>query len=333
MLLLEEEVKTSVPALKRVVEQYKEKVVGLERERYQAVERREIMEGELGRVKEEVEGAREARRFVMEECQELKRVVQQLQQQLAQQQLAQQQQQPQLQGGGGGGGEEGGKEGGSGLFENTMGVKEKLLRLERENKMLRKQVEEGGWPKVGGEEDLLLLRSQMQDLQRVKEEREAEAIAAKKRAAELEGHVVMLRGQCEEMEEEVGRAKEEGVATATAAAAAAVAGQEKALARVQLLLAQAKESEHQVLTLKGAKGRLEEYTKKTLQAVQEKYVQTLGSLKGSNADYKARNKALEARLLEDRQAQKREERLLMSCVYGLGMEMLQGERREGGREG
>ena len=56
-------------------------------------------------------------------------------------------------------------------------------------------------------------------------------------------------------------------------------------------------------------------------------------MKGSNADYKARNQALEARLLEDRQAQKREERLLMSCVYGLGMEMLQGERREGGRKG
>jgi protein HOOK3 len=330
MLVLEEEVKTSVPALKRVVEQYKEKVVGLERERYQAVERKEVMEGELGRVKEEVEGAREARRFLAEECQELKRVLQQLQQQLAQQHQQHQQPQPQ---GGGGVGEEGGREGGLGLFENAMDVKEKLLRLERDNKMLRKQVEEGGWPKVGGEEDLLLLKSQMQDLQRVKEEREAEAIAAKKRAAELEGHVVMLRGQCEEMEEEVGRAKEEGVAAATAAAAAALAGQEKALARVQLLLAQAKEREQQVVTLKGEKDRLEEYTKKTLQAVQEKYVQTLGSLKGSNAEYKAKNQALEARLVEDKQAQKREERLLMSCVYGLGMEMLQAERRDGGRKG
>jgi cell division septum initiation protein DivIVA len=173
----------------------------------------------------------------------------------------------------------------------------------------------------------------MQDLQRVKEEREAETIAAKKRIAELEGHVTILRGQCEEMEEEVGKAKEEGVGRATAAAAAAVEGQEKALARVQLLLQQAKEWEEQVLTLKGEKDRLEKYTKKTLRTVQEKYVQTLGDLKGSNAEYKARNQALEARLLEDRQAQKREEKLLMSCVYGIGMEMLQSERREGGRKG
>ncbi|GAB5029760.1 hook domain-containing protein [Nannochloropsis oceanica] len=331
VLALEAEAKASVPSLKRAIEQYKDQVVGLERDRYQAMERREVMEGELERAKEEVEGAREARRFLMEECQELKRVVQQLHLQQEQPQGSQEGQ-PQLPGGGRSGEEER-DEGGLALFEDAWDNKEKLLRLERENRMLRKQMEDGGWPRVGEGEDILLLKSQMQDLRRVKEEREAEAIAAKKRTAELEGNVAMLRGQCEEMEEEVGRMKEEGVGRAAAAAAAAVEGKEKALARVQLLLQQEKEWEEQVLRLKGEKDRLEEYAKKTLRTVQEKYVQTLGDLKGSNTEYKARNQALEARLLEDRQAQKREEKLLMSCVYGIGMEMLQSERREGGRKG
>ena len=39
---------------------------------------------------------------------------------------------------------------------------------------------------VGGEGDVLLLQSRLEELARLKEEREAEAIASKKRAVELE---------------------------------------------------------------------------------------------------------------------------------------------------
>lgn len=148
IMALEEEAKATVPALRKVVDQYKDKVLELERERYQAVESRQLKEAEMGRMKEEVAAGLEAKRFLTEECQELKRALQ----------AAQRQQHggimPQGQGGavvpvtGGGGG--GG--GGLSLFEDPLEIKEKLGRLERENKMLRKKMEggEGGWPSIGG---------------------------------------------------------------------------------------------------------------------------------------------------------------------------------------
>lgn len=313
ILQAEEGTKATVSSLKRALEQYKEKVVVLEREKFVAMERKEVVEGENDRLEAELEAAREGWRTVTEEYQECKRLLSRLQQQA-----------DRPEGGERDGGIRREKDRVGGLFEDAASVPERLQRLERENKQLRKDMEgrnqqpDGeGRSIISLEEDLALLRSEMQDVVRIKGEREKEAIAATKRAADLEAQILMLKGQCEEMEEEVGKAKEEGVL--------AVAAQESALARVRALVAETQDLEGQIATLKGEKDRLEGYTRKTLQAVQEKYVQTLGSLKRSNAEYKGKCQALEARLQEDRVAQKREEKLLMSAVYGLGMEMLQPE--------
>jgi hypothetical protein len=58
---------------------------------------------------------------------------------------------------------------------------------------------EGGWPQVGGEGDVILLKGRLEELEKLKGEREAEAIASKKRAVELEagacfGGFVLLLG-------------------------------------------------------------------------------------------------------------------------------------------
>lgn len=306
IMALEEKAKSTVPALRKVVEQYKEKVVELERERYQAVEARQLKEAEVGRLKEEVDAGLEAKRFLMEECQELKRALQAAQQQHSPP--------PPQRGDEGRGGMAAGGGGGGGfsLFEDPLKVKEKLGRLERENKTLRKKLEGGeGWPAIGGEEDVLLLRSQLQDLAKVKAERDEESIKAKKRAIELENDLQMLRAQHEELEEELACLRKEEVL--------AKAAHDKAVARLR---GQAKEQEAEVERLRVEKGKMEVFTRNKLLEVQEKYTQTLDSVKVKYAELKKRNAALEERLEQDRAAQKREERLLMGVVYGIGMDML-----------
>merc|ERR1712232_1020214 len=78
-----------------------------------------------------------------------------------------------------------------------------------------------------------------------------------------------------------------------------------------------------VKKLSSDKEKLEAYTKKTLHKFQEKYLVALQECKAKLKDKHDKIEALEARQSAERIAQKREERLLSSTIYELGLSIMQ----------
>ena len=79
----------------------------------------------------------------------------------------------------------------------------------------------------------------------------------------------------------------------------------------------------EVSKLQGDKEKLEAYTKKTLQKFQEKYLVALQDCKAKLKEKHDKIEALEMRSANEKMAQKREERLLTSALYELGLGIMQ----------
>jgi len=89
------------------------------------------------------------------------------------------------------------------------------------------------------------------------------------------------------------------------------------------LTTQLKEEQERSKKISSDKDKLEAYTKKTLHKFQEKYLVALQECKTKLKDKHEKIEALEARQAAERSAQKREERLLSSTIYELGLAIMQ----------
>lgn len=94
-------------------------------------------------------------------------------------------------------------------------------------------------------------------------------------------------------------------------------------AQIAHLQVDIKERESMANKLTTDKEKLEAYTKKTLHKFQEKYLVALQECKAKLKDKHDKIEALEARQSAERSAQKREERLLSSTIYELGLSIMQ----------
>jgi DNA repair exonuclease SbcCD ATPase subunit len=79
----------------------------------------------------------------------------------------------------------------------------------------------------------------------------------------------------------------------------------------------------EIKKLEGEKERLEHYTKKTLQKFQEKYLVALQDCKNKLKEKADRIEMLEMKAANEKVAQKREEKLISSAIYELGLGMMQ----------
>mmetsp|Transcript_10368 Transcript_10368/g.19289 ORF Transcript_10368/g.19289 Transcript_10368/m.19289 type:complete len:153 (+) Transcript_10368:1406-1864(+) len=79
----------------------------------------------------------------------------------------------------------------------------------------------------------------------------------------------------------------------------------------------------EVAKLISDKEKLEAYTKKTLQKFQEKYLVALQDCKAKLKEKHDKIEALEQRSANEKISQKREERLLSSAIYELGLGIMQ----------
>ena len=76
------------------------------------------------------------------------------------------------------------------------------------------------------------------------------------------------------------------------------------------------------------KDKLEAYTKRTLAKFQEKYLVALQECKAKLKEKQDKIEALESRSASEKTAQKREERLLSSTIYELGLTIMQNRLKE-----
>lgn len=130
------------------------------------------------------------------------------------------------------------------------------------------------------------------------------------------------------LKEEVEKLKAGG-AVATAASVGAAAGDAGAMQQeIERLKAELKKKEEENAKIGSDKDKLETYTKRTLAKFQDKYLVALQECKAKLREKQDKIEALESRSASEKTAQKREERLLSSTIYELGLAIMQNRLKE-----
>ncbi len=310
-LVLEGENKI-IPTLKKKIEQYKVDKIELERVVFQSQSSLSLKSDELVRLRKELEKAVEARMFLEE-------------------QLISSKEQQSKQHSSGGNYAELGNDGSlnsrevigiveeeehGGLFENTTNLKEQLVRLQKENEMLRSSTT------VNESEQLEMVKSCLEDTERILKERSCDALAAKRESAELEQQCHILEHKLSKLYEKEADSTghyEDRIAQLTIKVEAAE-GLERTVSQ---LTDQLKEKDGIIASQQSNLEKLESYAKKTLTKFAKQYVDKLQSASVMLKERQEYVNFLEAKLKLDRDESKREEQLLMSAVYELGMEIIE----------
>uniref|UniRef100_A0A7S2UWL2 Hook C-terminal domain-containing protein n=1 Tax=Fibrocapsa japonica TaxID=94617 RepID=A0A7S2UWL2_9STRA len=213
--------------------------------------------------------------------------------------------------------------GGGGLdsFESSSDLREKVARLQRENKELQKALGGG----EGADSDrFAILETQLDDANRMIKQREEAAMEANRKCSSLESEMRDLKKHIDGLETAAQTKNSSGGDGAAAGEARVDESRVKALdMTVAQLTQQLKERESKINRLTSDKEKLEAYTKKTLHKVQEKYLTALQTCKNQLSENQEKIKHLENSRAKDKQTQKLEERLLMSAMYNMGMDMVE----------
>jgi protein HOOK3 len=196
-------------------------------------------------------------------------------------------------------------------------LKSKLSAAERAKKIYEEELEElRAQQGVSVDDDLGtpmagLSLSANQDSAATKEKIMRLEIANKK----LNGEVEMLKAGA-------------GAATAAAAAAASVAHDSGSNDEINRLKDELAKKEAEKTKIGADKEKLEAYTKRTLAKFQEKYLVALQECKAKLKEKQDKIEALENRSATEKTAQKREERLMSSTIYELGLTVMQNRLKE-----
>uniref|UniRef100_A0A7S2IHL6 Calponin-homology (CH) domain-containing protein n=1 Tax=Helicotheca tamesis TaxID=374047 RepID=A0A7S2IHL6_9STRA len=155
---------------------------------------------------------------------------------------------------------------------------------------------------------------------------------AKEKTMRLEIENKKLKEKIEQLHK---KAKEDEVAAAAVSAAASASTTsnhevKKLKAEVSRLQQELKKKEAEKEKLGSDKEKLEAYTKKTLSKFQEKYLVALQECKAKLKEKHDKIESLEMRSASEKTAQKREERLLSSTIYELGLAIMQQRLKERG---
>mmetsp|Transcript_16882 Transcript_16882/g.24431 ORF Transcript_16882/g.24431 Transcript_16882/m.24431 type:complete len:576 (+) Transcript_16882:92-1819(+) len=139
----------------------------------------------------------------------------------------------------------------------------------------------------------------------------------------------MMRMEIENMalKEEIEKLKVES-SGAAASAAAASSGNSEMQTEISKLKEDLEKKEAEKKKIGSDKDKLEAYTKRTLAKFQEKYLVALQECKAKLKEKQDKIEALESRSASEKTAQKREERLLSSTIYELGLTIMQNRLKE-----
>lgn len=131
------------------------------------------------------------------------------------------------------------------------------------------------------------------------------------------------------LQEEVAALKEAAAAAASAASAPAPASGTPGAPEVEKLKQDLAIKEKENAKIRSDKDKLEAYTKRTLAKFQDKYLVALQECKAKLKEKQDKIESLESRSASERTAQKREERLLSSTIYELGLGIMQNRLKSG----
>ena len=138
-----------------------------------------------------------------------------------------------------------------------------------------------------------------------------------------------LQIENKKLREELEELKKGGAVAGDAAGAVAATGDAAAVtAEVQQLKTQLAKKEADNKKIGSDKDKLEAYTKRTLAKFQDKYLVALQECKAKLKEKQDKIEILESRSATEKTAQKREERLLSSTIFELGLAIMQNRLKE-----
>ena len=137
-----------------------------------------------------------------------------------------------------------------------------------------------------------------------------------------------LQKQVEELKEQQKTAMAVPAAAVAASTAVSAKSSESHSEEVARLKSELESRNKEIAKISLDKDKLETYTKRTLAKFQEKYLVALQECKAKLKEKQDKIESLESRSASERTAQKREERLLSSTIYELGLAIMQNRLKE-----
>lgn len=153
---------------------------------------------------------------------------------------------------------------------------------------------------------------------------------AKEKTMRLEIENKKLQEKVAELEKKAQESEENAAVSAASASANSSNDVKRLKTELSRLQQELKKKEAEKEKLGSDKEKLEAYTKKTLSKFQEKYLVALQECKAKLKEKHDKIESLEMRSASEKTAQKREERLLSSTIYELGLAIMQQRLKERG---
>lgn len=158
------------------------------------------------------------------------------------------------------------------------------------------------------------------------------SLVANQDSAATKEKIMRMEIENQRLSDEIGKLKASAQAATAAASAASIAAStatEGALNdEINRLKDELTKKEAEKAKIGADKEKLEAYTKRTLAKFQEKYLVALQECKAKLKEKQDKIEALEGRSASEKTAQKREERLLSSTIYELGLTIMQNRLKE-----
>mmetsp|Transcript_9908 Transcript_9908/g.14924 ORF Transcript_9908/g.14924 Transcript_9908/m.14924 type:complete len:624 (-) Transcript_9908:99-1970(-) len=203
-------------------------------------------------------------------------------------------------------------------------IQEKIKTRTAEIANLKTDLSASTSAKKAAEEEVLEFRS-MQQEQGVDDDPNIAglSLANGQSVTEVKEKVMRLEIENKTLQKKLEESSQAAVAASDAAASADVVVVTALENEVAQLEAQLKKKEVTTAKLASDKEKLEAYTKKTLSKFQEKYLVALQECKAKLKEKHDKIEALEMRSAAEKSTQKREEKLLSSTIYELGLTIMQ----------
>lgn len=209
--------------------------------------------------------------------------------------------------------------------ETVTTLREKVHKLEREIGLLRlsplSQTDTSQLSSTtdsgASSTDVTLLQAEIHDLTASKKEREEALIGAKKHSAELQAELNKVHRALADTEA--------SLQAAQATAATLKDAQQKSTifsGTAKMLEEKLKLAEANADRLEQDRSKLEAYARRTLSCFKDKYMSTLQTMKSEKRALEERVTQLTSRHERNQETTRREERLMMSAMYEIGVRMM-----------
>lgn len=306
-------------SMNKMVEQYKNRAVELETEKFEAQSALQMREQQVEQLNSQLEKERGARRQAQDECASLRLQLEQLEEEGSPRKP------------GSAAGVSGGLDLDDGYqMETVPSLKEKVKKLERELREVRMQQGQSGGSGSGAAggavadaaaaaataaamQEVECLRKELDDVRRLKTEREETLIATKKQLAEAQYELSKAQEDAAEQVRSADMAGEINELTQKLATSSNT---------VRLLQEKLKEKESAINKVEQEKSKLENYTKRSLGTFKDKYMAVLQTLKDEKEELQQKIRAQVEKNERNQDTWHREERLISSAMYELGVRIM-----------